>query len=110
MSTQKNRHLLSYDCSKNGLNDCLLITSDFPFAQSKFRSYFVILRQSLLSNINNLHVSLLKSKDEYTFITRSLLLNVLNNDLTQNDVENSCDFLLQSSSRIFQYPDPHLIF
>ncbi|CAF5022767.1 unnamed protein product, partial [Rotaria sp. Silwood1] len=102
----KNQQFRLYDSSKSGLNNPLTTTLDYPFEQSKSYSYFDILHKSLITNINNINVPLLKLKNNHLFTTQPLPLN---HELNCNDMKSLCNSLQEDCSRIFQYRGSNLI-
>jgi hypothetical protein len=91
----KNQEFRLYDSIKNGLNNPLITISDYPLEQSEFLCYFDILRKSLITNINNIHVPLVTLKDEHFFISQAPSLNDKNIHIDTASLKdsNNTDFL-----------------
>jgi len=65
----KSQQFRLYHSIKNGLNNPLITTPNYPFEQTKSHCYFDILQKSPITNVFNIDVPLIILKDKQLFIT-----------------------------------------
>jgi len=102
----KNQQFRLYDSNKQGQNNPLITTSDYPFDQTKSHCYFDILRKSLVTNITDKDLPLITLENEQLFIKQNsskLICKVVNIDTSfeTHDQQKSKTIKLTGSKSTF---------